>query len=429
MEKAQLKVAFCSLAYVAEMTETRDVSSVFVAKTLSCTSAPSSSCNSPRAGNSSKEEPSFPFPSRQVSATDLLKRYFPSSSLKPQACPERNKDGESSSEPTKRQAFQKVKVYPRSRSSGHSGSPQRSPSPTTSSSSQVGSKAASTSSVFGQRERSVTDPALPALSPPSSQDVVGMRQKTVQPGMARIIHEHDDPRAKRRSLRRSVKISIDEDVTWQRVLTVDAELKWSGVAANFNILEKIGVGAYGTVWKAELPTTGAIIAVKKMNHMKSQELQSVQEEIAILKQCRHPNIVSYNGCCVKDGRLWIMMELCGAGSVADILKHQALSENEVATILCYTFRGLAYVHSQGVVHGDLKAANILVTESGEVKLADFGVASRVDAKRRKGQVEGDIPGTVLFSPPEVISGSSIQGHECKIDIWSMGITTIEMVDR
>ena len=236
MEKAQLKVAFCSLAYVAEMTETRDVSSVFVAKTLSCTSAPSSSCNSPRAGNSSKEEPSFPFPSRQVSATDLLKRYFPSSSLKPQACPERNKDGESSSEPTKRQAFQKVKVYPRSRSSGHSGSPQRSPSPTTSSSSQVGSKAASTSSVFGQRERSVTDPALPALSPPSSQDVVGMRQKTVQPGMARIIHEHDDPRAKRRSLRRSVKISIDEDVTWQRVLTIDAELKWSGVAANFNIL-------------------------------------------------------------------------------------------------------------------------------------------------------------------------------------------------
>eukprot|EP00054_Salpingoeca_dolichothecata_P025619 m.180385 g.180385 ORF g.180385 m.180385 type:complete len:469 (-) comp25418_c0_seq3:995-2401(-) len=191
----------------------------------------------------------------------------------------------------------------------------------------------------------------------------------------------------------------------------------------FQLLEKLGEGSYGSVHKGLHKATGQIIAIKQVP-VDDSELQEIIKEISIMQQCDSPNVVRYYGSYFKSSDLWIVMEFCAAGSVADImrLRKQTMKEQEIATILKYTLKGLEHIHSRRKIHRDIKAGNILLNEKGEAKLADFGVAGQLSDTMAK---RNTVIGTPFWMAPEVIQEI---GYDTVADIWSLGITTIEMAE-
>lgn len=190
----------------------------------------------------------------------------------------------------------------------------------------------------------------------------------------------------------------------------------------FDIICKIGRGSYGSVYKALHKESGQVLAIKQVPV--DTDLQEIIKEISIMQQCDSPFIVKYYGSYFKNTDLWIVMEYCGAGSVADIMKlrNKVLSEEEIATILYYTLKGLEYLHSKRKIHRDIKAGNILLNTEGHAKLADFGVAGQLTDTMAK---RNTVIGTPYWMAPEVIQEI---GYDCVADIWSLGITALEMAE-
>nr|XP_004226086.1 serine/threonine-protein kinase 3 [Ciona intestinalis] len=190
----------------------------------------------------------------------------------------------------------------------------------------------------------------------------------------------------------------------------------------FDLLEKLGEGAYGCVFKAIYKEAGQVVAIKQVPV--ESDLQEIIKEIAIMQQCDSPYVVKYYGSYFKNTDLWIVMEYCGAGSVSDIirLRRKTLTEDEVATILNDTLKGLEYLHFMRKIHRDVKAGNILLNTNGNSKLADFGVAGQLTDTMAK---RNTVIGTPFWMAPEVIQEI---GYDCVADIWSLGITAIEMAE-
>uniref|UniRef100_A0A672ZL93 non-specific serine/threonine protein kinase n=1 Tax=Sphaeramia orbicularis TaxID=375764 RepID=A0A672ZL93_9TELE len=190
----------------------------------------------------------------------------------------------------------------------------------------------------------------------------------------------------------------------------------------FDVLEKLGEGSYGCVFKAHYKETGEIVAIKQVPV--ESDLQEIIKEISIMQQCNSPHVVRYYGSYFKNSDLWIVMEYCGAGSVSDIIRirNKTLTEEEIATILQSTLKGLEYLHFMRKIHRDIKAGNILLNSEGQAKLADFGVAGQLTDTMAK---RNTVIGTPFWMAPEVIQEI---GYNCVADIWSLGITAIEMAE-
>uniref|UniRef100_A0A665U9J5 non-specific serine/threonine protein kinase n=1 Tax=Echeneis naucrates TaxID=173247 RepID=A0A665U9J5_ECHNA len=190
----------------------------------------------------------------------------------------------------------------------------------------------------------------------------------------------------------------------------------------FDILEKLGEGSYGCVFKANFKETGEIVAIKQVPV--ESDLQEIIKEISIMQQCNSPHVVRYYGSYFKNTDLWIVMEYCGAGSVSDIIRirNKTLTEEEIASILQATLKGLEYLHFMRKIHRDIKAGNILLNSEGQAKLADFGVAGQLTDTMAK---RNTVIGTPFWMAPEVIQEI---GYNCVADIWSLGITAIEMAE-
>uniref|UniRef100_A0A667X862 non-specific serine/threonine protein kinase n=1 Tax=Myripristis murdjan TaxID=586833 RepID=A0A667X862_9TELE len=190
----------------------------------------------------------------------------------------------------------------------------------------------------------------------------------------------------------------------------------------FDVLEKLGEGSYGSVFKAHLKETGEIVAIKQVPV--ESDLQEIIKEISIMQQCNSPHVVRYYGSYFKNSDLWIVMEYCGAGSVSDIIRirNKTLTEEEIAAILQATLKGLEYLHFMRKIHRDIKAGNILLNSEGQAKLADFGVAGQLTDTMAK---RNTVIGTPFWMAPEVIQEI---GYNCVADIWSLGITAIEMAE-
>ncbi|OCT59982.1 hypothetical protein XELAEV_18046001mg [Xenopus laevis] len=190
----------------------------------------------------------------------------------------------------------------------------------------------------------------------------------------------------------------------------------------FDVLEKLGEGSYGSVYKASHKETSQIVAIKQIPV--ESDLQEIIKEISIMQQCDSPHVVKYYGSYFKNTDLWIVMEFCGGGSVSDIirLRKQTLNEDEIATILQSTLKGLEYLHFMRKIHRDIKAGNILLSCEGTAKLADFGVAGQLTDTMAK---RNTVIGTPFWMAPEVIQEI---GYNCVADIWSLGITAIEMAE-
>ncbi|XP_030748575.1 serine/threonine-protein kinase 3 [Sitophilus oryzae] len=190
----------------------------------------------------------------------------------------------------------------------------------------------------------------------------------------------------------------------------------------FDIICKLGEGSYGSVYKALHKESSQVLAIKQVPV--DTDLQEIIKEISIMQQCDSPYVVKYYGSYFKNTDLWIVMEYCGAGSVSDImrLRKKTLSEEEIATILSDTLKGLEYLHLRRKIHRDIKAGNILLNSEGHAKLADFGVAGQLTDTMAK---RNTVIGTPFWMAPEVIQEI---GYDCVADIWSLGITALEMAE-
>ncbi|XP_010415554.1 PREDICTED: serine/threonine-protein kinase PAK 1-like [Camelina sativa] len=193
----------------------------------------------------------------------------------------------------------------------------------------------------------------------------------------------------------------------------------------YEFLNELGKGSYGSVYKARDLKTSEIVAVKVISLTEGEEgYEEIRGEIEMLQQCNHPNVVRYLGSYQGEDYLWIVMEYCGGGSVADLMNvtEEALEEYQIAYICREALKGLAYLHSIYKVHRDIKGGNILLTEQGEVKLGDFGVAAQLTRTMSK---RNTFIGTPHWMAPEVIQENRYDG---KVDVWALGVSAIEMAE-
>ena len=175
------------------------------------------------------------------------------------------------------------------------------------------------------------------------------------------------------------------------------------------------------MYKAIQKSTGELVAIKHIDLEGSDDdIREIQQEISLLATCSSSYVTAYRTSFVRGTKLWIVMEYLGGGSCLDLLKPGAMEERYIAIVMKELLQGLDYLHSTGKIHRDIKAANILLSESGQVKIADFGVAAQLTNIKSQRLT---FVGTPFWMAPEVIQEA---GYDFHADIWSLGITAMEM---
>ncbi|XP_071615424.1 serine/threonine-protein kinase 10 [Heliangelus exortis] len=195
----------------------------------------------------------------------------------------------------------------------------------------------------------------------------------------------------------------------------------------WEVVGELGDGAFGKVYKAKNKETGALAAAKVIETKSEDELEDYMVEIEILATCDHRHIVKLLGAFYWDGKLWIMIEFCPGGAVdATMLElDRGLTEPQIQVICRQMLEALHYLHSKKIIHRDLKAGNVLLTQDGDIKLADFGVSAK---NMKTLQKRDSFIGTPYWMAPEVVMCETMKDtpYDYKADIWSLGITLIEM---
>jgi len=207
----------------------------------------------------------------------------------------------------------------------------------------------------------------------------------------------------------------------------DSEISSDDPEKLFQVLDVIGQGSFGIVCACINTSNDMMYAVKFIEI--SEDSTDLQNEIDILKTTSECNyIVKYYGAYKKENYLMIVMEYCDGGSVLDVMQvtDSALTEQQIASICFHMLKGLSYMHAHKILHRDIKAGNVLVTNDGKAKLADFGVSTKLLTTIQKHKT---VVGSPYWMSPEVIvAQNGANGYDNKADIWSLGITAIEMAE-
>ncbi|KDP42497.1 hypothetical protein JCGZ_00294 [Jatropha curcas] len=188
--------------------------------------------------------------------------------------------------------------------------------------------------------------------------------------------------------------------------------------------DHLGRGSFGLVYEG-FSAEGFFFAVKEIKFSSEYSRTKVEEEIALLSQFNHQNIVQYYGTQKVDSVLYIFLELLSKGSLDKLYKKFPLQDSQVSAYTRQILHGLNYLHEQNVIHRDIKCANILINGNGSVKLADFGLARVIES----GDLVKSFKGTPCWMAPEVVNPKRVGGYGVKADIWSLGCTVLEMLTR